>query len=324
MDVEMLTSRAISGMFYRELAAEREKSWVPQIASVYSSDQPAETYPFLSAVPAMREWIAGRQAKGFGENKITITNKHFETTIEFKVPELRRDKFGQVRVRIGEMAERAASHPRKLLTTLLNNGESGICYDGGPFFGAHAIWPAHSTAGSDTQSNLLELPEMATIMPLGFTGTPTSPTSMALATGIGMAIEHLQGFRDDAGEPIHGADSMRFHVLVPATFGVAAAGWWAPQFAADIPNPLTGHMKKHTIEVIKTVRLAYTDAFVVLRTDNPNARALIYQQETELMLKSKDVDSEFAFDTDMVQYGVDQWSNAAYGFPTYACLVRFT
>jgi phage major head subunit gpT-like protein len=38
----------------------------------------------------MRNWVGGRQAKGFTTNGLTIENKHFEATLEIPLVDLRR------------------------------------------------------------------------------------------------------------------------------------------------------------------------------------------------------------------------------------------
>ena len=43
----------------------------------------------------MRQWIGGRQAKA-SPPMATIENKHFETTLEIPLVDLRRDKTSQI------------------------------------------------------------------------------------------------------------------------------------------------------------------------------------------------------------------------------------
>lgn len=122
MGASGLGSRAIIGKFYAALEAVTGASWVGKIAMMMDSDQESETYKWLGMVPAMREWIGGRQAKGFRENGMTITNKTWESTLEILVDWIRRDKTGQIAIRIAELATRASEHDAKLLSTLIANG----------------------------------------------------------------------------------------------------------------------------------------------------------------------------------------------------------
>jgi hypothetical protein len=58
----------------------------------------------------------------------------------------------------------------------------------------------------------------------------------------------------------------------------------------------------------------WTDKFVTLRTDG-RLKAFIRQQETDVVMKAKAEGSEYEFDNDAHQYGVDTWRNV--GLPTH-------
>lgn len=313
MGAESLSLRSIMGMFYRQLEEEREQSWEPQIAFRVNSDQAIEEFPFLSAVPVMREWIGGRQAKGFYEKSIRIPNKHWEATIDFKLEELRRDKTGQVRTRIGELAARAAAHPRSLLSALLLSGDSSLCYDGQFFFDTD-----HAEGVSGAQSNSITVDITTLNVPLARQGTTTAPSGWVLAEAIARSIMHFKTLKDDVGEPIH-QESKRFLVMVPVTLLGASQDARREKFSFDVANILASLGYDVSIQI--NPRLTWTDKFVVFRTD-ADMKALIHQVETDVGLKAKGEGSDFTFDTNHVQYGIDQWSNVEYGFWQYAILSR--
>lgn len=143
MGAKGLGSRAIIGEFFARLEQDIGATYIPLVSNFFESDQESETYKWLGMSPAMREWIGGRLAKGFRENGLTITNKKFEATLEVLVDEIRRDKTGQVMIRIGELAQRVNAHWAKLLTDLLVT--NGLAYDGQNFFDTD-----HSEGGSGT------------------------------------------------------------------------------------------------------------------------------------------------------------------------------
>ena len=120
MSASALSSRAIIGSFYRRLKQDTGMKWVAAISNYFQSDQDSETYNWLGQVPVMREWAGGRQAKGFTTNGLTIENKHFEATLEISTKDIRRDKTGQIKIRINELAE--------LLISLQSQGYSGACW----------------------------------------------------------------------------------------------------------------------------------------------------------------------------------------------------
>jgi phage major head subunit gpT-like protein len=67
-------------------------------------------------------------------------------------------------------------------------------------------------------------------------------------------------------------------------------------------------------------RLTWTDKFAVFRTDSP-IKALIRQTEQDVELKAKAEGSEFEFDNDAWQFGIDAWRGVGYGYWQRACLV---
>ena len=81
-------------------------------------------HKWLGMSPAMREWTGGRQPRGMRASGITIPNKKYESTLEVMMDEIRRDKTGQVMIRVQEQAERANAHWASLLSTLIIAGES--------------------------------------------------------------------------------------------------------------------------------------------------------------------------------------------------------
>jgi phage major head subunit gpT-like protein len=67
---------------------------------------------------------------------------------------------------------------------------------------------------------------------------------------------------------------------------------------------------------------SWTEAFAVFRADS-EVKSLIRQEETKPKLKVKGEGSEYEFDNDAHQYGIDTWRNVGYGMWQMACLVTF-
>jgi phage major head subunit gpT-like protein len=313
MGAETLSSRAIIGRFYRTLEQDVGAAWIEGTSMLFDSNQPSEEYKWLGQVPAMREWIGGRQAKGFLENGITIANKHYEATLEFLLRELRRDKTNQINVRIDEFAQRTNSHWGSLLSTLIINGESTACYDGQFFFDTD-----HSEGDSGSQSNDLSVDISA--LPCAVHGSTTAPSLEEMAAAILQAVQTILGFKDDRGQPMNEM-ARKFTVMVPVPlFNIAVGAVHLPFFGTGISNLIPNAKNKFEIEVEMNARLTWTDKFSVFRTDG-SAKPLIRQQETPVQLKAKAEGSEFEFDNDAWQFGVDTWRNVGYGFWQHACLV---
>ena len=91
-----LGSRAIIGRLATALEETAPPAWVDALGMRVMSNQSSEEYKWLGMTAPLREWIGGRNAKGFRANGITIQNLRFESTLEVLVEEIRRDKTDQI------------------------------------------------------------------------------------------------------------------------------------------------------------------------------------------------------------------------------------
>jgi len=318
MSVSGLGSRAIIGTFFARLAEYMGTSWIDSVSVLFDSDQASETYKWLGMVPQMREWLGGRHAKGFRENGITIDNKKFESTLDVSCDDLRRDKTAQVNIRISELAQRAAGHWTKLLSTLIANGTgdtSGNCYDGQYFFDDD-----HSEGNSGTQKNLLTSGEVAK---LGVTSA-TAPTATEAIDAIMGVIAYMLAYKDDEAEPMN-ADAKSFLIMTSPVL-------WAPLTKAIFGNTdsaaasnVIKELEKDGFKVrlVANPWLTYTTQFVTFRTDAP-AAALIRQEEVPIKMAAKAENSEYEFDNDAHQYGISAIRNVGFGYWQYASHATFS
>jgi phage major head subunit gpT-like protein len=310
MAANALSSRAIIGRFFLALEQNPGAAWIDPISMLFTSDQESETYKWLGQAPAMREWIGGRNAKGFRENGITIANKKYEATMEVPVDWLRRDKTGQIQIRINEMAQRAQAHWASLLTSLIIAGESTACYDGQYFFDTD-----HSEGDSGSQSNDISVDIT----------TATAPTAAEFQTAVLTAVQQIMGLKDDQGEPMNEAAS-QFLVMVPPTFMSAAAS------ALNNPIITTGstsftntlvNLGGFGFQLAINPRLSWTTKFALFRSDGGVA-PLIRQEEESLKISAIAEGTEEEFTNDRHLYGIKAMRNVGYGYWQKACLVTFT
>lgn len=311
MSLNALSSRAIIGRYYQTLEAAQLASWIDATSMQFKSDQESETYKWLGMSPMLREWIGGRQAKGIRENGVTIENLQFEATLDIQRKDIRRDKTDQIMVRVDELAGRSIQHWNKLLTTLIENGETTDCYDGQFFFDVD-----HSEGDSGTQKNDLAVGDYSE---LGVT-TATNPTADEFSNAVLKTIQHMYSLKDDAGEPMN-EDANSFVVMVPVPFTGAAfkgiRGDYLDTGAGTRDNPLKSAPWNITVAV--NPRLTWTTKFAVFRTD-ARVKPLIRQVEVEAELEAIAEGSELEFNNGVWRFGVDCWRNAGYGYWQYACL----
>lgn len=304
--MDKLTSRAVRGMLYNALSVDAGIGIVDSISNYFTSDQAEEIYAFLGQSPMLREWVGGRNAKGLRESNFSIRNKHFEATLKVTLSQLRRDKSSQLQMRINELARRNSSHWYSLVSALLANGDTGVCYDSQYFFDTD-----HSEGDSGTQSNLLSVDISG--FPIVTSGTATLPSVAAYQFTIAQCIQSIVGFKDDQGEACN-TDARSFLVLCPvAHMNVAMQAVATPVQVAETQSALQALKGKFRIEVEPIVGLsAWTDSLAVTRTDS-NFKPFIRQQETDISIKTKGEGSDYEFDNDAHMHGIDVWRNAGYG-----------
>lgn len=306
MGASTLSSRAIIGEFYNILAMDMGQGWIPDVSMLFQSDQESETYKWLGMVPAMREWIGGRNAKGFAENGITITNKTFEATLEVLVDEIRRDKTGQVMLRVAELAQRTNSHWASLLTTLIVAGTAGLCYDGQYFFDTD-----HSEGDSGTQDNDLT----------GAAATGTQPTAAEAETALMACVAAILGFKDNQGEPMNEGAS-KFRIMVPTVYLSPFASVLNNEFIAAGQSNIIKNIDGFNFSLSVNPRLSSGAIFYVFRADG-QTKPLIRQEEEEVTLSAIAEGSELEFKEDKHQYGVKAIRNVGYGYWQHACVYTF-
>lgn len=310
MSAGSLSSRAIIGEFYNTLEQNTGALYVPGISSLFSSDQSSETYKWLGMAPQMREWVGGRQAKGFRENGITIANKTYEATLEVLLDEMRRDKTGQVMVRVRELAMRTNAHWAKLLSDLIIAGEAGVCYDGQYFFDTD-----HAEGDSGTQSNDID----------SNVTTTTAPTAAEMETAILKSVEAMMAFKDDQGEPMN-EEAMSFLVMVPVPFMSAAAAALKNPVIVDATGARTNtivNIGGFNFELAVNPRLSWTTKFATFRTDG-QTKPFIRQEEEGVTISAIAEGSELEFKENKHNYGVKAIRNVGYGYWQHAVLTTLT
>ncbi len=313
MDQSILSSRAVIGMYYAQLEVPNAGSWLNGVSNLFNSDQASEQYPFLGQVPRMREWIGGRQAKGLSENSMTIKNKHYESTLEIALKDLRRDKTPQLQARVSEFAAEGDAHWSTLVSDLIIAAPSAVCYDGQYYFDTD-----HVEGKSGTQSNDISV-DISTL-PCAVHGAVTAPSMEEMQQSIIKGIAQILSFKDDQGRPMN-SNARSFLVTVPISLWIPAVAAVSAITTAALqnnsnPNVLAG-MK---IDVQMIPELTWTDSFAVWRTDSA-IKGIIRQNETDPQVKLKDENSEFAFDNDAIQIGIDAWRGADYGLWQRSCYV---
>lgn len=314
MDQSLLSSRAIIGMYFARQEVNPGLSWLAGVSNEFASDQASETYNFLGQSPAMREWIGGRNVKSFSGQGITIVNKHYEATIEIAKRDARRDKSSQIEARIAEFYDRSVTHWASLVSAAILAGATTVCYDGQYFFDTD-----HAEGSSGTQSNSISVTLSG--LPAAVHGSTTAPSMEEMQQCILRAISQMLAFKDDRGEPMNESATSFLVMVPPSLYPMAVAATAAMTTAALAQNLNPNLIANFKIDVAMNARLtSWTTKFAVFRTDSP-VKGLIRQKEQDVELKAKAEGSEFEFDNDAWQFGIDAWRGVGFGYWQRACLV---
>ena len=306
-----ITTKGIIGEFYMALQQDLGLGFVDQLAALVKSNQEKETYKWLGMVPQMRKKHGGNQLKELNVSDYTITNEEFEAMLGIDMADRRRDKTGQIKIRIKDLAVRAQSHWWKLICDLILVGHATACYDGQFFFDDD-----HSEGDSGTQKNLLTSTEVPNLN----VTTPAAPTPDEMSKAILGVIDYMMTLKDDQGEYINELGT-QFLVLAP-TGGIGLA---SQQAVKDKKlDTVTGSRDNlvvtgdYSVSVKTTPRLAaWTTDFSVFRTDAP-AKSFIRQEEVPITMKALAEGSEEEFHHDRHLFKVEATREVGYGFWQYA------
>jgi hypothetical protein len=272
-------------------------SWAREVASAFDTSSPSETYPWLRQVPNPRKWEGERTTQELRGDVVTIVNDDYESTIEFRVPDMRRDKTGQIMARVQDLATRVAFFPEHLITALLV--ANGNAYDGTPFFATN-----HQVGSSGTINNALVTGD-------GLAGG-TNPSTAQMSTNLMLALSQMLAYLDDTGQPLN-EGARQFVVMTPARlFGPTVAAINAMFTSASATNPL-GELARYgySFRPLLNARLTTQNQFYVMRAD-AGIRALLLQEEG-INPMELGPDSEHAKKTNRVMFGHGWAGGVGYG-----------
>jgi len=299
----LLTKDARSEFLNRFALTEADTLY-QQLTTPIKSTKDAENYRWLGTVPQMREWGTGRVAKGLRAESYDVANLKYETTLEVDRDELADDQTAQIRIRIGELAQRAATHKDYLLAQLLIYGAtSGFnSYDGVTFFN-----DAHVSGASGSQDNDLT----AAIV------NKDVPTSAEFKTALSLAIAQMLAFKDDQGEPMM-LNQKSLICLVPTTMLMAAREALQAAVLSNTSNVMVG-----AADVRAFPWLSAADTWYLCKNDGI-VRPFIFQDREPIEFNSMAEGSDEEFMREKYLYGVRARYRVTYGYWQYAVRHVFT
>lgn len=312
MGYSVLDNKNIRTEFFKRLNNAEAGSWASRIAMNFSSDRETENYKWLASVAQMREWLGSRHQKRVRDEAYDLRNVQYEATMDVPIPDQRRDKTGQIMLRVQELAVRAATHWEKLLSTLIIAGEVSLCYDGQAFFDTD-----HVSGASGTQTNDLTVTEV----PSANVSDTSAPTATELSKIFVEMVQHMYSFKDDSGEPIN-QNAMAFDIMIPVPFMANAMTALSAQFlASGVSNVAMGSGFKFNL--IVNPRLTWTTQLAMFRSDGA-MKPFIMQNETPILTKFQGAGSDVEFRDNTHLFGIDVSRAAGYGRWEHAALVTLS
>ncbi len=281
----------------------------PRISMEMPSTTLTESYNWLGTVPAMRLWQGQRRVDGLNPFNYSLSNNHYEVTIEVDRDTFEDDRLGQIAARIAQLG---MEYPRFVDNTAINalvNGAvaGSTCYDGVVFYSA-----SHVAGSSGTQTNLLSL-------------TGVNINSIAIDFAAGKA--QMRNWLDDQARPTNfmpdlvlcaPAQEQQFRQLLTASMfpqGVAATTGNTAVAAASMTNTFIGQADL----VVSPYVTAST--WHLLNTSNAYKPLIFQNRKPPEFAALNDPRDSFVFTNRKFQYGVDARFVIGYGEPGMAIKV---
>jgi phage major head subunit gpT-like protein len=286
----VVVERGLRTEFMKAYKAGEDPKDVMDMIMTTNSTGPSEKYGWLGQVPEMVEWKDKRIIKGLNDFDYTIPNKNYEGTLGVDRNELEDDQYGQIKIRINELAKKARAFPRKKFFDLILAGETDLCYDGNAFFSA-----SHQEGLSGVQSNLLT-----------HTYAGTLPTLAELKAAFDEAVSALMSYKDDQGNLMN--DSVKLSLKV--TCSLAMRTLFRELLKAQVIDATT-NVNVEEAELLVTARLSGAPFYVSILGEP--IKPIVWQKRRDITFASQTEDSNNGFMQREFAYGVDARYGWGYG-----------
>lgn len=300
-----LTEKGILSRFWLALEKEIGAGLPARLGMKVPSNEETETYRFLGSSPMMREWVGGRMLERLVEHEYQLKNKHYEASLDFDVDDIRRDKTGQIDLRIRDLAKKTAAHWEKLRSAAEVAGTSATCYDGQYFFDSD-----HNEGESGDQTNLITATQVTTCN----VTTAAAPTADELAKVFTGLVAYMMTYVDSKGDPINGEARSFLAVVPPNMLASAIQAVTADRLSSGEANRMKGFQARgFNIDVACNPRLGATGAVLYFYRTDDVFKPYLLQDEKGVQTTLIGRGSEEEFKSNRWLLGVDAWRAVGYG-----------
>ena len=284
-DIPKLLEAGLRTVFFE--AYEAAPSDWQRIATVVPSEHDTEKYAWLGSTPKVREFKDERVPAGLYQHDYSIKNKTWEASIAVDRAALEDDEYGQIRLRIQELAQEVKRHQDELVFGLLKDGFATLCHDGQYFFDTD-----HSEGESGTQSN--------------------KATSALSATSLQAAFTAMMKTKDDRGKVM---GIIPDSLVVPPDLKWTATELLESVYAPDVVSGKTDTRRNVLSGVVDLVVSPYltdsNDWFLLCA--QRIVKPMIFQSRIPVEFAALESNSENGFMRDQFVYGVRARYNVGYG-----------
>lgn len=290
-----LLEKGLRSLFFNDFLSAQSMIWVDKVANIVDSKANNEKYAWAGPSPSMSQFLDEQQFTPLTDTGYTLTNNTYSAGLAVSRAQIEDDQLNGIRMRIAQMAATAAGHRNEIISDLLVNGTTDLCYDNESFFGdAHL---ARADEGA-TQDNLL-----------AGTGTTTAQVQTDLTTGIAT----IMGFTGENGEPVV-ENPTRWAVVAPPELLGAMQEALKARDVVDTTNVRFAGM---TFDVIFDPRLSDADDWYLLYTGG-GIKPLIFQDRSPLEFTALEKDSDSGFRREQYLYKVRARYVGGYALWQYA------
>ena len=282
-DIPELLTAGLKTAFFQTFG-ETPALW-DKVATTIPSTRDTEQYAWLGALPGLREFRDERQPGDLKPYHYAIQNRTWESTISVDRTALEDDQYGQIALRIRQMALAARSHLDAMVFGLLGTGFTQAGYDGVPFFGTHTQGAAQSNRGTEALS----------------------------AASLQAAITAMMRFTDDQGRPAGTRPTLL--VVPPELYWEATqllTSAYFPDSVVTASQELAANPLKGMLSLVTTPYLTSPSDWFVLDGSRV-VRAIVLQMRKEFEFGALEGSSENGFLRDQFLYGVRARYNAGFG-----------
>lgn len=259
-----------------------------KVAMMVPSSGSQENYAWLGNFPHLREWIGERAIKKLMKKSYSIINKSFEATVSVKRTEIEDDAYGVYSPVFQSMGESAALWPDEMIFNLLPNGFEELCYDEKPFFAEDH--PVGDRTKPKKVSNLSE--------------------AKLTLESYKAARAAMMSFKSDEGKALGIIGNL---LVVPPALEDMGRRILKSEFI-EMDGVTQTNPYKDTAELLVVPQLAGHDSKWYLLCTSKAIKPLIYQNREEPSFQALDANSEHAFKTDELVYGVKARGNVGFSF----------